>query len=67
MKALQIIASLLLPGLGQLLQERWMAAGVHFLALYVAWCTVGFFVGLVLVPLLHICSAYDAATWKRGE
>lgn len=66
MKALQIIASLLLPGLGQLLQERADIALLHFGGV-VAIHLLSF---LICIPgaglVLHLYSAYDAATWK-GE
>lgn len=53
------LASFFLPGLGQLVQGRMLAAFIHFLLGCVLWIV---FMGW----LIHIWSAYSAATYK-GE
>jgi TM2 domain-containing membrane protein YozV len=51
------LCSFFIPGLGQLLQGRLLAALLHFVLAALAWFA---FLGW----LIHIWSAFDAATWK---
>ncbi|MBI3270787.1 MAG: hypothetical protein HYZ53_17425 [Planctomycetes bacterium] len=51
------LASFLVPGLGQLVQGRVLAAAAFFLVDLVLW----FF---LLGWLMHICAAVDAAVWR---
>jgi TM2 domain-containing membrane protein YozV len=51
------LCSFFIPGLGQLLQGRLGKALLHFVLAALAWFV---FLGW----LMHIWSAYDAATWK---
>jgi TM2 domain-containing membrane protein YozV len=52
------LASFFIPGLGQLLQGRWLAAILFFLAWILLWCCccLGF------IP--QIWSTLDAAVWR---
>lgn len=54
---LAALASFFIPGLGQLLQGRVMAAMVHFVLAGVLW----FF---LLGWIVHLWSIIDAARWK---
>lgn len=51
-------ASLIIPGLGQLLQSRFLATFVHFIIAALLWI-------ILLGWLMHIYSAYDAANHYR--
>ena len=58
------LASFFIPGLGQLLQGRWLIAGVMFLLTALLW--------LVLLGwIIHLWSIVDAAVYdkplRRGE
>ena len=53
------LCSFVIPGLGQLRQGRLLKALLHFLLAAVAWFV---FLGW----LIHLWSAYDAATFKSG-
>jgi TM2 domain-containing membrane protein YozV len=54
------LCSLLIPGLGQLLQGRFLMALVHFVLASVLW----FF---LLGWIVHLWSIIDAARWKGGS
>ncbi|MES3628771.1 MAG: hypothetical protein PPP56_01245 [Longimonas sp.] len=55
------LASVLIAGLGQLVQGRLIAAAVHFVLAAVVWAlSLGTFGWIV-----HIYSAYNAATWSK--
>lgn len=57
---LAAIASFFLPGLGQLVQGRMLAAIIHF----VLWCVLWlFWIGF----LMHFISAIDSAVYRRKE
>ncbi|HVT39131.1 MAG TPA: hypothetical protein VHE78_08795 [Gemmatimonadaceae bacterium] len=51
------LASFFIPGLGQLLQGRLVAAVIQFLLAAVLWI-------VLLGWLVHLWSIIDAATWK---
>ena len=52
------LASFFIPGLGQLLQGRWLLAGVMFLLTALLW--------LVLLGwIIHLWSIVDAALFER--
>jgi TM2 domain-containing membrane protein YozV len=51
------LASFFIPGLGQLLQGRLVAAVIQFLLAAVLWI-------VLLGWLVHLWSVIDAATWK---
>jgi len=57
---LAALASLFIPGLGQLLQGRLLAALLFFVAAAVLW----FF---LLGWLMHLWSVIDAARWSPGK
>ena len=54
---LAAICSFFIPGLGQLVQGRLLAALVQFVLAAVLWY-------LLLGWIVHIYSIYDAAVWK---
>jgi len=54
------LASFFIPGLGQLLQGRWLLAGVMFLMTALLWL---FLLGWVI----HLWSIIDAAMYDRPE
>jgi TM2 domain-containing membrane protein YozV len=51
------LASFFIPGLGQLIQGRLVAAVIQFLLAAVLWI-------VLLGWLVHLWSIIDAATWK---
>jgi len=53
------ICSLLIPGVGQLVQGRWLAALVWFVASLVVWAVTFGFLGWVV----HILACIEAARW----
>ena len=57
---LAALASLFIPGLGQLLQGRLIAAVLQFLAAVGLWFI---FMGWIV----HLWSILDAARWKPGR
>ena len=51
------VCSFFIPGLGQLVQGRWLAAAIQFvLAALLWWVLLGW--------LVHLWSIIDAARWK---
>ncbi|MBU6152208.1 MAG: hypothetical protein KGR25_12205 [Chloroflexi bacterium] len=54
------IASFFIPGLGQLVQGRLIAAAIHFLLTGALWF-------ILMGWIMHLWSVLDAARWKpRG-
>lgn len=51
------LASFFIPGLGQLIQGRWIRAGIQFVMAGFLWF---FWLGWII----HLWSIIDAATWK---
>lgn len=57
------LCSFFIAGLGQLIQGRWIAALIHFVAASVLWFVSFGTMGWIV----HIWSTIDAALWKpRG-
>ena len=52
------LASFFIPGLGQLLQGRWVVAGIMFLMTAVLWL-------ILLGWIIHLWSIIDAALYER--
>jgi len=52
------LASFFIPGLGQLLQGRWLLAGVMFLLTTLLWL-------ILLGWIIHLWSIIDAALYQR--
>jgi hypothetical protein len=52
------LASFFIPGLGQLLQGRWLLAGVMFLLTALLWL-------ILLGWIIHLWSIIDAAVYER--
>jgi TM2 domain-containing membrane protein YozV len=51
------VCSFFIPGLGQLVQGRLMAAAIHFVMCSLLWI-------ILLGWIVHIWSIWDAARWK---
>jgi hypothetical protein len=51
------LASFFIPGLGQLLQGRWLLAGFMFVMTFVLWM-------ILLGWIIHLWSIIDAALWE---
>lgn len=51
------ICSFFIPGLGQLVQGRVLAALIHFVLFALLWI-------ILMGWIMHICSAVEAARWK---
>ncbi len=54
------LASFFIPGLGQLLQGRWLLAGLMFLLTALLWL-------ILLGWLIHLWSIIDAAVYRPPE
>jgi len=52
------LASFFIPGLGQLLQGRWVVAGIMFLMTAVLWL-------ILLGWIIHLWSIIDAALYEQ--
>ncbi|WP_354693998.1 hypothetical protein [Elongatibacter sediminis] len=55
---LAALASFFIPGLGQLLQGRWLLAGVMFVLTALLWL-------ILLGWIIHLWSIIDAAVYER--
>lgn len=62
-RVMEAVFSFIVPGFGQLLQMRLGMALLLFFGSLIAW-PVAWWLGAGM--LMHLYSAYDAATWK-GE
>jgi hypothetical protein len=62
------VCSFFIPGLGQLVQGRLLAAFLFFMVLSVAYTISGFTLGLFLIVAvpLHIWCILNAAMFKAG-
>ncbi len=54
------LASFFIPGLGQLLQGRWLLAGVMFVLTALLWL-------ILLGWIIHLWSIIDAAVYRPAE
>jgi TM2 domain-containing membrane protein YozV len=54
------LASFFIPGLGQLLQGRWLLAGLMFLLTALLWL-------ILLGWIIHLWSIIDAAVYRAPE
>jgi len=54
------LASFFIPGLGQLLQGRWMVAGIMFVLTALLWL-------ILLGWIIHLWSIVDAALYEKPE
>jgi len=54
------LASFFIPGLGQLLQGRWLLAGVMFVLTALLWL-------ILLGWIIHLWSIIDAALYEKPE
>ena len=54
------LASFFIPGLGQLLQGRWVVAGLMFLMTAVLWL-------ILLGWIIHLWSIIDAALYEQPQ
>lgn len=57
---LAALASFFIPGLGQLLQGRWILAGFMFVLTFLLWF-------VLLGWVTHLWSIIDAALWQPEE
>ena len=54
------LASFFIPGLGQLLQGRWMVAGIMFVLTALLWL-------ILLGWIIHLWSIVDAALYEKPD
>ena len=64
---LAAICSFFIPGLGQLVQGRILAAIIFFVVTAIAWATTIILIGWVLGPIMHLWSIINAARYKSVE
>jgi len=63
---LAVLASLLIPGGGQIYTEQWLKGVVVFILAIIAALTIAVGVGLILFPLVVLYSAWDAYSVANG-
>lgn len=61
------ICNVFLPGLGQLVQGRILAAILFFVSMTIAIATIYILIGFVLAPIVYIWSIVDAAKFKASN
>jgi TM2 domain-containing membrane protein YozV len=54
------LASFFIPGLGQLVQGRWITAAIHFVLAALLWL-------IWMGWIVHLWSIIDAARWKAPQ
>jgi TM2 domain-containing membrane protein YozV len=64
---LAAICSFFIPGLGQLVQGRILAAIFFFIAMAVSWVLVWLLIGWILVPIVYLWCIIDAARYKSSD
>lgn len=63
---LAAICSFFIPGLGQLVQGRILAAILFFVGMLVSWALTWVFIGWLFVPIVYLWCIIDAARY-RGD
>ncbi len=61
---LAAICNVFIPGLGQLVQGRLLAALLFFVGAGIAYATIIIVIGYVLVPIVYLWAIIDAAKFK---
>lgn len=61
---LAAICNVFIPGLGQLVQGRILAALIFFVAAGISAALILILIGYVLVPIVYIWAIIDAAKYK---
>jgi len=61
---LAAICSFFIPGLGQLVQGRILAAIIFFVAATISWGLTWVLIGWVLVPIVYLWAIIDAAKYR---
>lgn len=61
------ICNVFIPGLGQLVQGRILAAILFFVSSLIAYGTTVIIVGFVLLPIVYIWAIADAAKFKQSN
>ena len=61
---LAAICNVFIPGLGQLVQGRILAALLFFVGAGIAYATLVIVIGYVLVPIVYLWAIIDAAKFK---
>ena len=64
---LAAICNIFIPGLGQLVQGRILAAILFFVFTTAAWVTAIILIGWVLGPVMHLWAIIDAARFKSSS
>jgi len=64
---LAAICNFFIPGLGQLVQGRILAAIIFFVVTAAAWATTIILIGWILGPIMHLWAIIDAARYKATE
>ncbi len=61
------LCSFFIPGLGQLVQGRILAAILFFIGMAISWVLVYVGIGFILVPIVYIWGIIDAARYKSSS
>ncbi|WP_371374125.1 hypothetical protein [Thalassotalea aquiviva] len=64
---LAAICSFFIPGLGQLVQGRFLAAILFFIAMAISWGLTVVLIGWIFVPIVYIWCIIDAAKFKGSD
>ncbi|WP_354625456.1 hypothetical protein [Psychromonas sp. MME2] len=64
---LAAICSFFIPGLGQLVQGRLLAALIFFVGMLISWGLAVVLIGYLFVPIVYIWSIIDAAKYSHSS
>lgn len=64
---LAAICSFFIPGLGQLVQGRILAAILFFISMAIATALILVVIGYILAPIVYIWAIIDAARYKGNS
>lgn len=64
---LAAICNVFIPGLGQLVQGRILAAILFFVGMIISWSLAIILIGYLIVPIVYIWSIVDAARYTPSN
>jgi TM2 domain-containing membrane protein YozV len=64
---LAAICSFFIPGLGQLVQGRILAAILFFVGMIISWGLTWIGIGWLMVPVVYLWCIIDAARFKASD
>lgn len=64
---LAAICSFFIPGLGQLVQGRILAAILFFVGMAISWGLTLVLIGWIMVPIVYLWAIIDAAKYRSSD